>query len=240
MWDEPAYTWGKPWAKPSHGHPRQASGLSRAVPGCNRRQAFTAQPHPLGNPLATGCGRVLTTTSHPWLRDVRLSLSPVRRWAAAPADRRNRLSETRAADGSRSKRLGGTAARTEVLLGESANRRGAPVSQPRPVPTPAGTAAISGASAVFRRLLSTQCSTATSHSRPPPPHRDGTEERAPEAPRSRHRAGATPGPPRPTIGRPAKLARTRTARSSCPSGENGIHDHRRGVVHGNASRVIPW
>jgi hypothetical protein len=57
------------------------------------------------------------------------------------------------------------AARTDVLLGESANRRGAPVSQPRPVTTPAGTAAISGASAVFRRLFPTQRATATSRIR---------------------------------------------------------------------------
>jgi Transposase len=70
MWEEPAYTWGKPRAKPSHGHPRQASGLSRAVPGCNRRQAFTAQPHPLGNPLATGGGSdgLRTTFLDGWVR----------------------------------------------------------------------------------------------------------------------------------------------------------------------------
>ena len=39
--------------------------ISRAVPRCDRRQAVTAQPHPVGSPVATGGGTVLTTMSHP-------------------------------------------------------------------------------------------------------------------------------------------------------------------------------
>jgi len=37
--------------------------ISRAVSRCDRRQAVTAQPHPVGSPVATGGARVLTPES---------------------------------------------------------------------------------------------------------------------------------------------------------------------------------
>jgi hypothetical protein len=42
--------------------------ISRAVPQCDRREAVTAQPHPVRTPVTTGGGTVLTAMSQPMAR----------------------------------------------------------------------------------------------------------------------------------------------------------------------------
>lgn len=94
-------------------------------------------------------------------------LSPGRRWTAASADRAQSTLRTRAADGARSKGLGGRrrAPRSCSVNPHVIPVRGAPVPQPWAVPTPASTAAISGASAVFRGFGPASLPTATTRDR---------------------------------------------------------------------------
>ena len=126
--------------------------ISRAVPRSDRRPAATAQPHPVGRPLATGGGRVLTTMSQPMVQ--RCANDPV---PGSSLDRCHSRPgavdpRTRAADGARSKGFGGQrrAPRSCSVNPRMIPARGAPVPQLRAVHTPASIAAISGASAVFR------------------------------------------------------------------------------------------
>ena len=113
--------------------------------------------------------------------------------------------------------VGWTTARTEVLLGESPHDPGARC---------AGFSALGRTHRSQHRgdLSGLGCVPGLSpgvapdgdvaHSQPPRPHRDGTGGRAPGAPRSTHRAGATPVPRHPATWRPVKLARTQTVRST--------------------------
>ena len=102
--------------------------------------------------MATGGGTVLTTMSQPQaLRCVRdpIMRSLPGRCPSRPGaiDPRN----TRPSDGSRSKGFGGRRApRSCSVIPHTIPVRGAPVPLPRAGHTPASTAAISGASAVFR------------------------------------------------------------------------------------------
>jgi hypothetical protein len=122
--------------------------ILRAVPRSKRRHAATAQPDLVGSPVATGGGTVLTTMSQPLVQrclpDPVLGLLPGRCPSRPGAiDPRN----TRTSDGARSKGFGGRRApRSCSVNPHTIVVRGAPVPQPRAVRT----AAISGASAVFR------------------------------------------------------------------------------------------
>ncbi len=107
--------------------------------------------------------------------------------------------QTRDDDESGSKGSGGRRRRTEVLLGGSPLDPGARVPVPLSwaVHAPAGTAAISRASAVFRGLSPGVTPDGDdARSRPPRPHRDDRLGNARGERRSRRREGATPGPPR--------------------------------------------
>jgi hypothetical protein len=142
--------------------------IFRAVPRSNRRQAATAEPHPVGSPVATGGGRVLTTMSEPRAQRCVYELVPgssLHRCLSRPGaiDPQN----VRAADGSGSKGLGGwrRAPRSCAVNPHMIPVRGAPVPQPRAVQTPASSAAISGASAVFRGFRPASLPTATTRDR---------------------------------------------------------------------------
>ena len=142
--------------------------ISRAVPSSHRRQAATAQPHPVGRPVATDGGTILTSMSQP--RAQRCAHDPV---PGSSLDRcLNRPGaidpqNVRAADGSGSKGLSGRrcAPRSCSVNPHSNPVRRAPVPQPRAVPAPARTSAISGASAVFRGFRPASLPTATTRDR---------------------------------------------------------------------------
>jgi hypothetical protein len=141
--------------------------ISKAVPRCDRRRAVTSQPRLVGSPVASGGGRVLTAMSHRRRSDACMDSSPGRRWAAAPADRAPSTLRMRASDGSRSTEFGGRRRAPRSCSGNPHMNplRGAPVPQSRAVHTPASTAAISAASAVFRGFRPTSLPTATTRDR---------------------------------------------------------------------------
>ena len=117
--------------------------------------------------MATGGGTVLTTMSQlmaqrcvrdPIMRSLP-GRGPIRPGAI---DSRNK----RPSDGSRSKGFGGRRAPTSCsVIPHTIPVRGAPVPQPRPGHTPASTAAISGASAVFRGFRPASLPTAATRDR---------------------------------------------------------------------------
>ena len=141
--------------------------ISRAVPRCNRREAVTAQPHPVGSPVATVGGTVLTTMSQPVSQ--RCMHDPVPRSSPGLCPRRPGAIDprnTRGSDDSRSKGFGGRRApRSCSVIPHTIPVRGAPVPLPRAGHTPASTAAISGASAVFRGFRPASLPTATTRDR---------------------------------------------------------------------------
>ena len=142
--------------------------ISRAVPSSHRRQAATAQPHPVGRPVATGGGTVLTSMSQPMAQ--RCVHDPVPRSSLGRCPSRPGAIDpqnVRASDGSGSKGFGGRrcAPRSCSVNPHTIPVRGAPVPQPRAVHTPASTAAISGASAVFRGFRPASLPTATTRDR---------------------------------------------------------------------------
>jgi hypothetical protein len=152
--------------------------ISRAVPRSDRRQAATAQPHPVGSPVATGGGTVLTTMSQLMAQrcahDPTLRPLPGRCLSRPGAiDPRN----TRASDGSRSKGFGGRRAPKSCSVNpHTIAMRGAPVPQPRAGHTPAGTAHrdLRGFGCVPWLSPGVAPDGDDAHSRPPQPHRGDT------------------------------------------------------------------
>jgi hypothetical protein len=142
--------------------------ISIAIPRRNRRQAVTAQPHPVGRPVATGGGTVLTTTSQPWAR--RCVHDPVLRSLPGRCLSRpgaNDPQNVPAADGSGSKRSGGRrhAPKSFSVDPHLILVRSAPVPQSRAVHTRASTAATSGDSAAFRDFCPASLPTAMTRDR---------------------------------------------------------------------------
>ena len=117
--------------------------------------------------MATSGGTVLTTLSQTLaqqcVRDPIMRSLPGRCPSRPGAiDPRN----TRPSDGSRSKGFGGRRAPRSCSVNPHSNPvRRAPVPQPRAVPAPARTSAISGASAVFRGFRPASLPTATTRDR---------------------------------------------------------------------------
>ena len=139
----------------------------RSVPRSKRRQAASAQPHPVESPVATCGGTVPTSMSQPIVQRCvhdpvpgsSLDRCPSRPGAIDPRN-------TRPSGGSRSKGFGGRRApRSCSVNPHTLPVRGAPVAQPRAAQTPASTAAISGASAVFRGFRPASLPTATTRDR---------------------------------------------------------------------------
>ena len=142
--------------------------ISRAVPRCNRRQAVTAQPHPVGSPVATGGGTVLTTMSQPMAQ--RCVHDPVPGSSLGRCPSRPGAIDPQNTAPFRRLALEGVwwtarAPRSCSVIPHTIPVRGAPVPQPRAVHTPASTAAISGASAVFRGFRPASLPTATTRDR---------------------------------------------------------------------------
>jgi hypothetical protein len=188
--------------------------ISRALPSSHRRQAATAQPHPVGRPVATGGGTVLTSMSQP--RVQRCVHDPV------PGSSRDRClsrpgavnpQNVRAADGSGSKGFGGRrrAPRFCSVNPRTIPVRGAPVPQSRALHTPASTAANSGGFGCVPGLSPGDALDGDgARTWPPRPHRGDASGSARGERRSKRRAAATPGPRRSRTGPSATHSHTQT------------------------------